>query len=155
MPNEFSAPTAVWVDREGRQEPILIPEGSYQSVRLSPDGTRLVLQEFQTPSDLWVYDIARGTLNRLTTDPAHDLSPLWTLDGKSVVFGSDRDGVWALFSMNADGTGDVERLTTEDRGAFWQPHAWAPDGTTLLYSSGYGSTRADFYFYPYRASENP
>ena len=141
----FSAPAAVWVDREGRQEPIPMSEDSYRSVRLSPDGTRLALQEFQMPSDLWVYDIARGTLNRLTNDPAQDLSPLWTLDGKRVVFGSEREGVSGLFSMNADGTGDVERLMTEDFGTFLSPHAWAPDGTTLLFSGG-GSGGRDILF---------
>ena len=47
--------------------------------------------------------------------------------------------------MNADGTGDVERLLAEeeDDARFLQPHAWAPDGTTLLFSGAYVGTGRD------------
>ncbi len=133
------APTLVFVGREGREEPLPgISEGSYRSVRVSPDGTRLALEEFESPSDLWTYDVLRGTLSRLTTDPADDINPLWTLDGERVVFGSDREGPWGLFWVNADGTGDVERLMTDDEvEAFLEPHSWSPDGTILLFSGLY------------------
>ena len=118
------APTPVWVDREGRVDVLPgIPQDGYISVRVSPDGTRLALESFST-SDLWIYDVARGTLSRLTTDPARDNNPLWTLDGERVVFGSDREGPWGLFWVSADGTGDVERLLTDDVGLYLSPHAY-------------------------------
>ena len=133
---EGSAPIPVWVDRKGRVEPLPgISGGSYRSLRLSPDGTRLALEELQTPTDLWIYDVARGTLSRLTTDPAFEVSPLWTPDGERVVFGSDRENSRGLFSVQADGTGDVERLMTVDAGLFVQPHSSSSDGTMLLFSS--------------------
>jgi len=139
-----SAPTAVWVDREGRVDPLPgISEGGYRSVRISPDGTRLALEEFRTLSDVWIYDVARDTPSRLTTDPASDINPLWTLDGEGVVFGSDRAGPSGLYWVNADGTGDVEGLMTGDVGLFLSPHAWSPDGTTLLFSGNYPCTGAD------------
>ena len=129
----------MFVGREGREEPLPgISGGSYRSVRVSPGGTRLALEEFESPSDLWIYDVLRATLSRLTTDPADDINPLWTLDGERVVFGSDREGPWGLFWVNADGTGDVERLMTDDEvQAFLEPHSWSPDGTMLLFSGRY------------------
>ena len=137
------APTPVWVDREGRVDVLPgIPQDGYISVRVSPDGTRLALESFST-SDLWIYDVARGTLSRLTTDPARDNNPLWTLDGERVVFGSDREGPWGLFWVSADGTGDVERLLTDDVGLYLSPHAWTPDGSMLLFSGDYTGRLAD------------
>ena len=138
------APTPVWVDREGRID--LLPgisEGGYGSVRVSPDGTRLALEEFRAPSDVWIYDVARDTLSRLTTDPADDINPLWTLDGGRVVFGSNSEGPWGLYWVNADGTGDVERLMSDDAARFGNPHAWSPDGTMLLFSNLYPGTGLD------------
>jgi Tol biopolymer transport system component len=52
-------------------------------------------------------------MTRLTFDPAEDTWPLWTPDGQHVVFGSTRDGARGLFRKAADGTGTVERLTTD------------------------------------------
>ncbi len=52
-----------------------------------------------------------------------------------MVFGSDRENSWGLYSVQADGTGDVERLTTVDAALFVQPHSWSSDGTMLLFSS--------------------
>jgi len=57
--------------------------------------------------------------------------------------------------MNADGTGGVERLTTEDDGAFLKPYAWAPDGTMLLYSGGSGSTGSDILFLSMSGEREP
>ena len=87
--------TVVSVDRQGRPTPLPgIPLDSYRDVRVSPDGARLALA---TQSDVWIYDLARGTLGRLTTDPASDRSPLWTPDGQRIVFTSNRNGYPELF----------------------------------------------------------
>jgi len=70
-------------------------------VRVSPDGTRLALT---TQDDVWIYDFARATLSRLTTHPAHDMSPLWTPDGQRIVVTSTRAGYPELFWRQADST---------------------------------------------------
>ena len=61
---------------------------------------------------LWVSEVERNTLSRLTTDPAFDYVGVWTSDGRRVVFNSDREGGRGLFSKAADGTGEVEHLAT-------------------------------------------
>jgi len=61
--------------------------------------------------DIWIWDLARQTLTRLTSDPSGDLAPVWTPDGKRVVFASTRTGVYNLYAQAADGTGPAIRLS--------------------------------------------
>ena len=61
--------------------------------------------------DLWVWDLGRTTLTRATFDPGFDIYPVWTPDGRRVIFSSERAGARNLFWQAADGTGAVERLT--------------------------------------------
>ena len=86
--------TLEWVDRSGEEEPLAVPESDYVSLSLSPDGTRaaVALSGGSENTDVWVSELARGTLTRLTTDDAADTNPLWSLDGRRVAFSSSRDG---------------------------------------------------------------
>ena len=86
--------TLVWVDREGREEPVPgVPPGNYRTVRVSPDGTRLAMDDCDWAGncDVWTYERARGTPTRLTTDRATDTEPLWTMDNMSCSVHSARD----------------------------------------------------------------
>ncbi|MFQ5924347.1 MAG: hypothetical protein ACE5M4_16045, partial [Anaerolineales bacterium] len=93
-------------------------------------------------TDLWIYELGREKLTRLTFDPAADWFPLWTPDGLRVVFGSSRDGGEGnLFWKAADGTGQVERLTTSpNRQA---SYSFSPDGKRLVFLEGNPKTSAD------------
>ena len=125
--------TVVSVNREGRASPLPgVPPDSYRDVRLSPDGARLALA---TPTDVWTYDAARATRNRLTTNAAQNRSPLWTPDGQRIVFTSTRAGHPELFWRSADGSGADERLFARSR-EFLDVLAssWSPDGKQLLFS---------------------
>ena len=81
------ARTLVWVDRQGREEPLPTPPAPYDSPRISPDG-RSVAVERRNPenTDVMVYDLQQGTEVRLTFDPGVDESPLWSPDGRRVFF---------------------------------------------------------------------
>ena len=81
-------------------------------------------------NDIWIWDIARESLTRLTHDPAVDLYPVWTRDGHQLAFASDRGGA-SLFLKASDGVGDTESLTTGPAGKF--PYFWSLDGTRLVY----------------------
>ncbi len=127
--------TVVWVDRTGRQERLPgLPASNYQSVRLSPDGTRLAIDQGQ-PRDIWTYDIARQTTTKITTDAADDQGPLWTPDGQRIVFTSNRGGRPELYLQGADGSEAAERLFPIAEGTeLLHAHTWSRDGTTLLFS---------------------
>jgi eukaryotic-like serine/threonine-protein kinase len=125
--------TAVSVDRQGRASALPgLPVDSYRDVRVSPDGARLALA---TQDDIWIYDLARATLSRLTTDPARDYSPLWTPDGERIVFTSQRAGYAEMFSRPADGSGGDELLLSRGKDPLdLQPNGWSADGRQLLFS---------------------
>ena len=119
----------VWVDRTGHEESIRAPLRAYQTSRLSPDGTRIVVDIKDRQSDVWIWDLGRETLTRLTLDGA--LYPVWTADGRRVVFASWRlGGAQNLFAQSADGAGTIDQLTTSDVGQI--PSSVTPDGTYLI-----------------------
>ena len=126
--------TLVWVDREGLEEPLAAEPHGYNSLRISPDGSRLAITiDGSGGSDVWIYDLEREILSRLTFDPATDHWPIWTPDSQRVVFDSSREGApHNLFWKAADGTGPVQRLTTSPntQGAY----SFSPDGKSLVHN---------------------
>jgi len=123
--------TLVWIDRRGHEESIPAPARSYVSPRLSPDGTTIALDSRDQELDIWTFDLARKTLTRLTMDPAVDGYPVWTPDGRRIIFESNRGGgVFNLYSQAADGTGVPEALT-KSQNSVW-PHSISPDGTRMV-----------------------
>ena len=137
--------TLVWVSPDGRAEPLATPENSYVGPSLSPDGTQAAvgLADDLGNVDIWVSDLARGTLTRLTTDEGRDYSPLWTPDGRRVVFASTREGQPAIFWKAADGTGLAERLLTIDEADDLVPFDWSSDGGTLVFTAVFPETGGD------------
>ncbi len=135
----------VWVDREGREEPLATPPLPYRSPRVSPDGTRVAVDVIgPAGGDIWIHDLSRGTETILTTDPADDNNPLWTPDGEWVVFASDREGQVGLFQKRADTPGDAEHLMTGSEGTVViQPTSWSADEQTLLFWETGGGPPAD------------
>jgi eukaryotic-like serine/threonine-protein kinase len=131
--------TMVWVDRRGREEPIPTPPRPYSNVRLSPDGTRIATEIAEDEHDIWVWDLVRQTLTKVTTDPGLDESPVWTADGRRLVFTSQAGGdLGSLFWQAADGSGRAERLTA---GALIErATSVLPDGTGVIFSTGRNSS---------------
>jgi len=126
--------TLVWVDREGQEEPLSAESQGYMSPRISPDGSRLAITiNGSGGHDVWIHDLEREILTRLTFDPAADHFPVWTPDGQRIVFDSGRAGAsHNLFWRAADGTGQVERLTTSPNNQ--TAHSISPDGKRLVFT---------------------
>jgi serine/threonine-protein kinase len=125
------ARTLVWIDRQGREEPIAAPPREYVSPFLSPDGTRIALDVRDQPADLWIWSVPRQTLTRVTFDPQNDLGGIWSPDGQRVAFSRNGDG-GNLYWRAADGTGVAERLLQRPRPQ--RPTAFSPDGNTVLFT---------------------
>ena len=112
------ARSLVWVDRKGHEEAIKAPLRAYAIPRISPDGTRVALDIRDEENDIWIWDIARGVLRRLTYGAALDQMPVWSPDGRYVVFASNRAGAPNLYRQAVDGTGTIDRLTTSENAQF-------------------------------------
>jgi eukaryotic-like serine/threonine-protein kinase len=128
-----------WVNRDGREEPIPAPPRAYVYPRISPDGTKVALDVRDQQLDVWIWDLVRQTLTRLTFDPGEDEFPVWSPDGKRVAFSSSRAGGstfnTGLFWVAADGTGAVERLAEGERQTF--PGDFTPDSSrAIVHGSG-------------------
>jgi serine/threonine-protein kinase len=133
----------VWVDRQGREEPIPAPPMTYIYPRLSPDGLRVALDLTDNDDrDIWIFDLRRSTLERFTRDPSGNPIVAWSPDGRYLAFGSDRFGVTNVFRQAADGSGEPERLLTS--ADTQMPINYAPDGR-LLFSAAVPGQQRDIY----------
>ena len=123
-----------WMTRDGKMSPLRAERAQWANPAFSPDGQKLALDISDGKQrDIWVYEWARDTLTQLTFDPGDDGRPVWTPDGRRIVFSSDRakPGTENLYWVNADGTGEVTRLTDspDDQFAF----SWHPGGKFLAF----------------------
>ena len=125
--------TLALVDRTGSPKPLGLPPGPYSSPRISPNGKQVA---FSTDDGkdrvVWIYDLdGKSAVRRLTFGGKNGF-PIYSADGKRIIFSSDRDGGSALFWQAADGSGTPERLTKPVVGRdFQHPEAVSPDGRVL------------------------
>ena len=133
--------TLAWVDRRGQEMPIPAPPRPYQYPRLSPDGSRVVMYSADQDADLWSWDFSRLTLTRMTFTPGFDFYPVWTPDGRRLIFASERAGARNLYWQAADGTSAVERLTTSAN--LQDATAVSPDGAHLIFMELFPKTGLD------------
>ena len=132
----------VWVDRENKETIIPAPTLNYTYPRLSPDGTLIA---FWRPGqgNIWVWDLTRSAMTRVTLDPVfQDSFPVWTPDGRRIIFSSRRMDSQAanIFWQAANGTGPTERLTQSTRQQ--SPTAITPDGSRIIFTEA-GDTTGD------------
>jgi serine/threonine-protein kinase len=123
----------VWIDRQGRVQPVPVKPRAFVNPRISPDGTRIAVTSNDDEHDIWIYDIAKKSLARLTFGPAREADPVWTPDNRHLLFSSvSAPGVGADIVLEAtDGTGKTEQLTPHGAGDY--PRAISPDGKSLVF----------------------
>ena len=120
----------VWVDRQGHEEPVPLPAREYVYPRLSPDGTRAAIEVRDQEWDIWIANLANTALTRFSFDPTPDRAPIWTPDGRRIVWTSERSGVPNLYWQAASGAGMVERLTDNHNPQY--AFTISPDGKRLV-----------------------
>jgi len=122
----------LWLDKAGKTESLYAPIGLYTTPRFSPDGKRLAFAVLNgTGADIWVKDVDRDAPSRLTFLAGVNRWPLWTTDGKGIVFQSGNPPAVSLYWIRSDGSGDAQRLTDVRPGA--TPFSFSPDGKRLAF----------------------
>ncbi|MFN0096220.1 MAG: protein kinase domain-containing protein [Dehalococcoidia bacterium] len=135
-----------WVDRTGKVvgeagEPD--PNAS-AGLDLSRDGRRVAMwRGVQGNADIWLMDLVRGGMTRLTFDGALDLGPVWSPDGTRIAFNSNRTGVYDLYVKPSNRSAAETRLVDSpyDKGV----GDWSADGRWLVYSEESPTTGNDLW----------
>ena len=129
---DTTARRLAWIDRNGRESAVGLEARPYVGVALSPDGSRIALAiRQQGDTDIWIATPSRQTMTQLTAEPANETLPVWSPDGQSIAFQSDRAGT-DIYRRDAQGAGQSERLTQQE-GSLDGPHSFTPDGRVLLF----------------------
>jgi len=105
--------TIYWLDRNGNLEAVPLPPRPYGSAVFSPDGQRLAISVLGGNASIWVYEIEREILGRLTTE-WDDTGPTWMRSGSHVTFSSNRTGTDSIWRIPADGSGRPELLYSSE-----------------------------------------
>jgi serine/threonine-protein kinase len=120
--------TIQWLDGAGKTSSLGTEPALYMYPHLSPDGSRLAyLVSEGSSTDLWIYDLQRGSKTRLTNGIAIT-NPVWSPDGLFVVFQS----AGGMFWTRADGAGNPQPLTQSK--TLQVPASFTPDGRRLVFS---------------------
>jgi len=122
--------TLSWVDRNGVEESLGAPPRDYFYPRVSPDGTKIALDVRQQESDIWIWDIVRRTMTRLTTDPRVDRFPAWTRDSRAVIYTSDREDGPNVFRQSITSTDPPQRLSSGSNSKAVM--SVTPDGSVIV-----------------------
>jgi serine/threonine-protein kinase len=129
----------VWVTREGVVSPVdpgwtFNPGTANVGWSLSPDGSRLAFRDLGggDGGEIWIKELDRGPLSRLTFAPSAEGSPMWSADGRTVLFNSDRQGSGLdVFERRADGTGEDRLVLDTERPVVELTST--PDGTWIVF----------------------
>jgi serine/threonine-protein kinase len=121
----------VWVDRKGVETPIPAPLRNYGTIRLSPDGGKVVMDVNLENAGIWIWDLSRQTFTPVNRDQSLNSIPIWMPDGRRVIWSSTRaGGNPKLVAQAADGTGMVEQISAGGGTQF--ATSVSPDGRTVL-----------------------
>lgn len=121
-----------WLSMKGELTPLIKTPAAFGNIALSPDRSKLAISINAANNDIWTYDIARSTMQRLTFGGGNHGNPVWTPDGKRVAYFAEKDGEIEIYWRTWDGSGKEEKLFAE-KGHGLFPVGFSPDGRSFLY----------------------
>ncbi|HEV2666680.1 MAG TPA: hypothetical protein VG324_17310, partial [Blastocatellia bacterium] len=145
-----------WEDRRGQQKNSLDVVAGIFQLWLSPDKKRFIADRYDprttTTTDLWLYDASGGNEQRFTLDLANDFNPVWSPDGRYIVWASSRDGgIFNLYQKSASFAGEDTLLLKSDYTKL--PTDWSRDGRFIIYNQFDPKTKGDVWVLPMTGSD--
>ena len=141
-----AAPTLlVWRDRDGHETGRLRSSVTCRNFRISPDGRRVAIEQFEAAtevSNIWMYDLDRDAMTRVTTNRYGTYCPLWSSDGRELVVsdvsatGETNPPQLARLSLDS---GQIRELMRDDGVEF--ASAMLPDGKGVMYTVDRGDQK--------------
>lgn len=154
--NAFGPRPIAWMDRTGTISVLRAAAADWSNPEFSPDGLRIAVDiRADGHDDIWVYDLALGTSTKVTSEATNEERPVWTRDGRRIVYRSFKSPMhpvgetvsWKL----ADGTGDAQVLIQSN--ASLKPEAWHPTRNVLAYVATMPVTGDDVMMLPVEGDE--
>ena len=143
----------VWVDREGTISPLELPPRRYGPPRLSPDGSLLAETVLEDQNlDIWLRDLDRGTRSRFTFEDASDFNPIFTPDGRTIIYNGE-EPQFTVYRRPVDGSAEPTLLLREPIDTL--PTDVSPDGRLLVVTYADTETDSDIWLVPLDGGDAP
>jgi Tol biopolymer transport system component len=145
----------LWVDRSGKTTMALAEFRNYADTAISPDGKRVAfdVNDGAGKADIWIRDLARDVTTRFTFDKERDFAPVWSPDGKRIVYSRENKTAWDLYVKDAAGTGEPQLLLESAENKFVTD--WSKDGSHVIFASLGKDTNWDIYALPVSGDRKP
>ncbi len=142
-------------DRQGKQIEERNNLGLFIEISVSPDKNIIAYHRIYGPDlnqefnqDIWILDRKRGVTSRFTRSPAADVGPLWSPDGKKIVYASSPDTVYDIYEKDVSGTSEPTLILKTKLAKY--PYDWSSDGKYILYGS-----KSDLWALPMTGGRKP
>jgi Tol biopolymer transport system component len=131
---ELRGQRLAWLDRTGKETPLIDTSGDYRDTSISPDGNRVAYDSISGgKGNIWVRDVARGVTSRFTFSDGLDQVPNWSADGRQMIYSSRGKTALDLYVKDTSGTRDPELVFASDADK-WASD-WSKDGAYVLFTS--------------------
>jgi Tol biopolymer transport system component len=141
----------VLAEHDAKPQPFPVKPNIYESPRFSPDGKMLALTLRLPDPDIWLYDIERGSLRRMSFAAGADELPVWSPDGKRIAYASN--GRQQAFVIPVDGSGQEQPLMKND--SHFHLQSWSPDGKLIAFEKLGTSGQYEIWILPLEGDRKP
>jgi len=123
-----------WLDRQGASTGTIgVERLNVSRISLAPNNRHVALEVRGASGilDIWIGDVDRRIVTRLTRGSVDRRTPRWSPDSRQVVFSDESTGLPSVFIQPADGSRPEELLVSDPKMRF-DPSSWSADGKWLL-----------------------